>query len=70
MNEIIFLVEGAPEAGFIARALGASIAEADDLVSLETNVRDAILCQFDKKDEMPLVFRAHLTRRTSAGNNT
>ena len=40
MNEIIFLVEEAPEGGFVARALGESIfTEADDLTTLEVNIR-------------------------------
>ena len=35
MDEMIFMVENAPEGGYTARALGASIfAEADDLESL------------------------------------
>ena len=43
MNEILFLVEEAPEGGFTARALGESIfTEADDLESLNANVRDAV----------------------------
>lgn len=49
MNEIIFLVEEAPEGGYTARALGQSIfTEADDLESLNANVRDAVLCHFDE----------------------
>jgi len=53
MNEIIFLVEEAPEGGYIARALGASIfTEAEDETSLEENVRDAVRCHFDEA-EMP-----------------
>ena len=63
MNEIIFLVEDAPEGGFVARALGASIyTEADDLLSLETNVRDAVRCHFESDEEMPRVVRLHFTR--------
>ena len=62
MNEIIFLVEDAPEGGFIARALGQSIfTEADDLTSLENNVRDAVRCHFDEA-EIPRVVRLHFTR--------
>ena len=62
MHEIIFVVEDAPEGGFIARALGASIfTEADDLETLEENVRDAVRCHFDQ-DEMPRVVRHHFTR--------
>jgi hypothetical protein len=62
MNEIIFLVEEAPEGGFTARALGESIfTEADDLASLEGNVRDAVRCHFEV-NEMPRVVRLHFTR--------
>ena len=42
MSELIFLVEEAPEGGFIARALGVSIfTEADTLAELPDKVRDA-----------------------------
>jgi hypothetical protein len=48
MNELIFVVEEAPEGGYTARALGESIfTEADDLASLESQVRDAVLCHFE-----------------------
>ena len=59
MNEIIFVIEEAAEGGFTARALGESIfTEADDLPTLEQNVRDAIRCHFDES-EMPRVTRFH-----------
>jgi hypothetical protein len=62
MNEIIFLVEEAPEGGYIARALGESIfSEADDLESLHEQVRDAVLCHFDE-GKMPRIIRLHFTR--------
>ena len=62
MNEIIFVVEEAPEGGYTARALGESIfAEADDAASLEANIRDAVHCHFES-DEMPRVVRLHFTR--------
>jgi hypothetical protein len=62
MNEIIFLVEEAPEGGYTARALGDSIfTEADDYASIEVNVRDAVRCHFED-DEMPRVVRLHFTR--------
>jgi hypothetical protein len=62
MNEIIFLVEEAPEGGFTARALGQSIfTEADDVISLEANVRDAVRCHFEE-DVMPQLVRLHFTR--------
>ncbi len=47
MNEILFLVERAPEGGYVARALGESIfTEADDLNDLHSHVRDAVRCHF------------------------
>lgn len=62
MNEIIFLVEEAPEGGFTARALGPSIfTEADDLNSLHVQVRDAVQCHFDE-GESPKVIRLHFVR--------
>ena len=62
MSEIIFLVEEAPEGGFVARALGESIfTEGDDLAMLEANVRDAVRCHFDGEDA-PRFVRLHFTR--------
>jgi len=62
MNEIIFLVEDAPEGGYTARALGESIfTEADDVAALEENVRDAVRCHFEEH-AMPRVVRLHFTR--------
>ncbi|MDP1995781.1 MAG: hypothetical protein Q8J90_01150 [Gallionella sp.] len=49
MNEILFIVEEAPEGGLIARALGESIfTEADDVESLHQQVRDAVHCHFEE----------------------
>ena len=62
MNELIFLVEEAAEGGYTARALGASIfTEADDLVSLRGQIRDAVLCHFDE-GQAPKVIRLHFVR--------
>lgn len=62
MNEIIFVVEAAPEGGFTARALGESIfTEADDFAALEENVRDAVRCHFDES-HLPRLIRLHFTR--------
>ena len=62
MNEIIFLVEEAPESGYVARALGESIfTEADDLESLHQQVRDAVHCHFDE-GKTPQIIRLHFTR--------
>ncbi len=63
MNELIFVVEEAPEGGFIARALGESIfTEADDLGQLQEQVRDAVLCHFEDEDARPKLIRLHFVR--------
>jgi len=62
MNEVIFLVEEAPEGGYTARALGVSIfTEADDLPGLHEQVRDAVRCHFEP-DQVPRVIRLHFVR--------
>jgi hypothetical protein len=62
MSELIFLVEEAPEGGFIARALGQAIfTEADDLSSLREQIRDAVRCHFEE-GQKPAVIRLHFVR--------
>ncbi len=62
MDELIFLVQEAPEGGFTARALGESIlTEADDLDGLREMVRDAVRCHFDE-GRGPRVIRLHFVR--------
>lgn len=62
MSEIHFLVEEAPEGGWLARAMGADIVtEADDLPGLHAQVRDAVRCHFDEAD-LPQLIRLHITR--------
>ena len=62
MNEILFVVEEAPEGGLIARALGESIyTEADDEESLHQQVRDAVHCHFEE-GKTPKIIRLHFTR--------
>ena len=62
MDELIFLVQEAPEGGFTARALGQSIfTEADDLDALREMVRDAVHCHFDE-GQGPRVIRLHFVR--------
>jgi hypothetical protein len=62
MNEVIFVVEEAPEGGYTARALGASIfTEADTLPELHAQVRDAVRCHFDA-DDRPGMIRLHFVR--------
>ena len=62
MSEVIFVVEEAPEGGFTARALDASIfTEADTLPELHERVRDAVRCHFDE-GQAPKVIRLHFVR--------
>jgi len=62
MNELIFMVEEAPEGGFLARALGASIfTEADTLADLPDKVRDAVRCHFEE-GKAPKIVRLHHVR--------
>jgi len=57
MDEVIFVVEEAPEGGYTARALGASIfTEADTVADLYAQVRDAVRCHFEE-GQAPKVIR-------------
>ena len=61
-SEIIFLVESAPEGGFTARALGASIfTEGQTVEEIRDSVRDAVRCHFDD-DAAPSLIRLHFVR--------
>lgn len=62
MTEIHFLVEEAPEGGFVARAMGADIfTEADSIDGLHAQVRDAVRCHLDE-GQAPSLIRLHITR--------
>ncbi|TQV62468.1 MAG: 2-oxoisovalerate dehydrogenase [Halothiobacillaceae bacterium] len=62
MTELHFIVEEAPEGGFVARAMGADIfTEADSIEDLHTQLRDAVRCHFDP-EQMPSLIRLHITR--------
>lgn len=62
MTELVFLIEDAPEGGYVARALGASIVtEADDLPALREAIRDSVHCHFDSPDA-PSAIRLHFVR--------
>jgi hypothetical protein len=62
MDELIFLVENAPEGGYTARALGESIfTEAEDLSGLREQVRDAVRCHFND-GQGPKIIRLHFVR--------
>ncbi len=58
-KEIIFLVEEAPEGGYVARALGHSIfTESDTLAAIREEIKDAVRCHFDE-DQTPSIVRLH-----------
>jgi hypothetical protein len=62
MNEIVFVVEEAPEGGYTARALGEPIfTEGETMAEVETMVRDAVICHFDEEDR-PKIIRLHFVR--------
>ena len=62
MQELIVVVEEAPEGGYTARALSAPIfTEADTLAELPDQVRDAVRCHFEP-DVVPRLIRLHLVK--------
>jgi hypothetical protein len=62
LREIFFLVEEAPEGGFIAQALGHSIfTEADTWEELKGAIEDAVHCHFEP-DLKPTLIRLHVVR--------
>jgi len=62
MSETIFIVEDAPEGGFIARAVGESIfTQAATVDELRDQIRDAVRCHFDE-GKMPKLIRMHFVR--------
>ncbi len=63
MNELIVLVEEAPEGGYTARGLGESVfTEADDLEELRRNVREAVECHFED-GKAPKIIRLHFVHQ-------
>ena len=62
MDEIIFLVEEAPDGGLTARSLGESIhTQAESVAELHERVRDAVRCHFDE-GSAPKMIRLHFVR--------
>ena len=62
MNEIIFVVEEAPEGGLTAHAVGESIfTQAPTMPELHTRVRDAVRCHFEESAQ-PKLIRLHYVR--------
>lgn len=63
MREIVFLCEEAPEGGYTARVVGASIfTEADDAADLREMIRDAVRCQFPDEARRPRSSHLHRVR--------
>lgn len=61
-REVLFVVEEAPEGGFVARAMGHAIfTEADTWDELREAVRDAVRCHFEEQ-ELPELIRLHAVR--------
>jgi hypothetical protein len=62
MTEIVFLVEEAPDGGFIARALGESIfTQSETFAALREEVRDAVRCHFEQ-GKGPSIIRLHYVK--------
>ena len=62
MNEIIFIIEESKEGGFEARSLGYSIfTEAEDMASLKKEIKDAVICHFEK-EAIPKLIRLHMVK--------
>ena len=67
MSELIFVVEEAPEGGYIARALGQSIfTEADTLAELPEKVREAVRCHFEEGQAQKIVRLHHVREEVIA----
>jgi hypothetical protein len=63
LEEIVFVVEEAPEGGYTARALSVSIVtEADDLEQLRRQVIDAVRCHFVDLAQRPRLIRLHYVK--------
>jgi len=61
-TELVFLVEEAPEGGYVTRALGHAIfTEGETPEQVEVNARDAVRCHFDEED-LPKIIRLHYVR--------
>ncbi len=58
-HEIIFLIEEAPDGGFIAKALGYSIfTQAETMEDIKKEIKDAVHCHFDEEN-LPKMVRLH-----------
>lgn len=67
-KEIIFLVEEAPEGGYVARALGYSIfTEGDTLDAIREEIKDAVRCHFDE-NQIPHIYWEDKLGKGAEGN--
>ena len=63
VEELVFIVEEAPEGGYTAKALGVSIvSEADDLNDLKRRIIDAVNCHFSSEINRPRIIRLHMVK--------
>lgn len=63
MKEIFFIVQEDQESGYTARAVGQSIfTEAETILELKENIKEALLCHFDNPEDMPKVANLHFVR--------
>ena len=61
-NEIIFIVEDAPEGGYTAKALAESIfIEGESLDEIRSNIREAVENHYDP-DMHPKIIRLHYVK--------
>ena len=64
MHELIFEVMEEPDGGYSVSALGESIiTEGKNLEELRENIREAVLCHFEGRSELPQVIRLHFVRQ-------
>ncbi len=64
VREIIFQVEEDPEGEYTAKALGYSIFTEGETLGggLRGNIKDALKCHFEKKEDMATVIRLRIVK--------
>jgi predicted RNase H-like HicB family nuclease len=63
MKEIIFIIEEDPKGGYNAQDLGYSIfTEGETTEELKKNISEALLCHFEKEEDIPRIVRLHFVR--------
>lgn len=62
-SEMLFMVEEDLDGGYTANALGHSIfTQGETLDELKRNIKDALDCHFEKKENIPSVVILHIVR--------